>query len=119
MKIRYVGPGVRIIEQYRWDDTNGKVVDVIEADLAANLLTYPYPQFELVNDEPLLMIDGIGPQTAAELALAGVATINQLAALKDPDIRRVADSIHGSQRQVKGWVKQARARPDHAAGGGP
>ena len=111
MRSRYLGPGARIIEQYRWDDANGKVVDVIEADLAANLLTYPYPQFELVNDEPLLTIDGIGPQTAAELALAGVATVDQLAGLSDSEMKRVADSIHGSLRQVKGWVKQARARP--------
>jgi hypothetical protein len=47
MKIRYVGNAtVRTIMQYRWDKSNGFVCDVPEA-VAANLLTYPRPDFVL------------------------------------------------------------------------
>jgi predicted flap endonuclease-1-like 5' DNA nuclease len=108
MLIRYVGPGVRIIHPYVWDQSNGFVADVCEPELAANLLTYPYPEFVLMTDEPLLAVKGIGEQTAAELALAGVATLAQLAELDETGIERVAASIHGSKKQVTVWVKQAR-----------
>lgn len=47
MKIRYVGSAtIRTIMQYRWDKSNGFVCDVPES-LAANLLTYPRPDFVL------------------------------------------------------------------------
>jgi hypothetical protein len=52
MRIRYKGNAtVRTIMQYRWDKANGYVCDVPEA-LAANLLTYPRPDFELAERNP-------------------------------------------------------------------
>lgn len=108
MRIKYVGPGVRIIHPYVWDPSNGFVVDVCEPELAANLLTYPFPEFQLMPDEPLLTVDGSGEQTVAELALAGVATMKQLAELDAAGIERVAASMHVTKKQVTAWVKQAR-----------
>jgi hypothetical protein len=52
MRIKYKGNAtVRTIMQYRWDKANGYVCDVPEA-LAANLLTYPRPDFELAERNP-------------------------------------------------------------------
>jgi len=54
MLIRYVGFGTRLIGPYRWDEDNGHVADVDDVQVAANLLTYPRPEFELDVSEPLL-----------------------------------------------------------------
>ena len=52
VKIKYVGSAtVRTVMQYRWDKANGYVCDV-PAELAANLLTYPRPDFVLAEPKP-------------------------------------------------------------------
>jgi hypothetical protein len=52
MKIRYTGTaGVRIVEPYRWDASNGYVQDVTDPAILENLLTYPKPEFEEVEIE--------------------------------------------------------------------
>jgi len=52
MKIRYTGrAGVREIGPYRWDETNGFVQDVTDPVILEDILTYPRPVFEVV-DEP-------------------------------------------------------------------
>ena len=52
MRIKYKGKAtVRTIMQYRWDKANGYVCDVPD-ELAANLLTYPRPDFELAERNP-------------------------------------------------------------------
>lgn len=51
MKIRYTGiAGVRIVEPYRWDESNGYVQDVTDPAILENLLTYPKPEFEPVEE---------------------------------------------------------------------
>ncbi len=53
MKIRYTGTaGVRIVEPYRWDESNGYVQDVTDPEILENLLTYPKPEFEPVEEKP-------------------------------------------------------------------
>ena len=57
MKIRYTGTaGIRIIDPYRWDSSNGYVQDVTDPDMLLNLLTYPKPEFESV-EEPGQLVD--------------------------------------------------------------
>jgi hypothetical protein len=54
MKIRYTGTaGVRIVEPYRWDESNGYVQDVTDPAILENLLTYPKPEFEAVEEMPV------------------------------------------------------------------
>ena len=51
MKIKYTGKAsVRRIEKYSWSSENGFVQDVMEVELAANLLTYPRNEFEAVGE---------------------------------------------------------------------
>lgn len=54
VRIKYVGFGTRIVGPYTWDERNGHVVEVDDLQIAANLLTYPRPEFELDVSEPLL-----------------------------------------------------------------
>lgn len=108
MRIRYVGlAGLRVLGAYRWEPKNGYVTEV-DAQTAAELLTYPRPDFVLDTDEPLTTIDGIGPQRAVELALAGVGSIADLAGLDEAGMERLAQAIAASEEQVTGWVAAAR-----------
>ncbi len=46
--------GERIVGPYTWSAENGYTVTVDDLSVAANLLTYPRPDFVLAADEPLL-----------------------------------------------------------------
>jgi len=110
MKIRFVGPKVtrRVVGPYEWSQATGFVQDVDDADLVAELLTDPNEQFVAEKDDALLCLDGIGEQRAAELALAGIATLADLAALDDKGIIRLDKAIWASRKQIRAWVQQAR-----------
>jgi len=108
MRIRYIGQAtVRILGPYTWSPENGHVQSV-DAETAANLLTYPRPQFQIDPDEPLMVLKGVGEQRMAELALAGIARIGEMAALDEDGIKRLADQVWASEKQIRVWVEQAR-----------
>jgi hypothetical protein len=51
MKIRYVGmAGVREIGPYVWNQENGYVQDVTDPAILEDVMTYPRPDFELVEE---------------------------------------------------------------------
>ncbi|MBN2392172.1 MAG: hypothetical protein JXR84_15700 [Anaerolineae bacterium] len=110
MKLRWVGPQLvrRVVEQYEWSRKTGFVQDVAEAGLAAELLTEPSGAFVVDQDDAVLGLPGVGPQRAAELALAGIATLADLAALDTTGIKRLDQVIWASAKQIRAWVKQAR-----------
>lgn len=110
MLIRYTGPQIirRIIGQYEWSRATEFVQDVTDASLAAELLTAPEGRFAVATMDPLINLDGIGEQRAAELALAGIATLADLAALDDIGIGRLDKSLWASRKQIRAWVFQAR-----------
>lgn len=114
MRIRFVGPGaggvtIRLVGVYRWAPDTGYVADV-DADTAAELLTQPRNEFVVDSDDPLLSISGIGSQRAAELALAGIGSMADLAALNSDEIERLAAQIFGSKKQVWAWVRDVKKR---------
>ena len=49
MKIRWTGIGDRIIQPFVWCKENDYIVNVPDVERAAELLTYPGNQFELVD----------------------------------------------------------------------
>jgi len=110
MQIRFVGPQVvrRLVEQYEWSRATGFVQEVVEAGLVAELLTEPGGAFVVDSDDAILRLAGIGPQRAAEMALAGIATLSDLAALDDTGITRLDKTIWASRKQIHAWVSQAR-----------
>lgn len=109
MKIRYVGSsGRRIVGEFEWNSDNGFVEDVTDSEIVADLLTYPRPEFVLVEDEPLTSLPQVGEQRAVELALAGIASIEDLAMLDDDGVTTLADSIWASEKQVTKWAALAR-----------
>lgn len=98
----------RLVTQYEWSEATGFVQEVVEASLAAELLTEPSNQFVVDRAEPLLTLKGVGEQRAAELALAGIATLGDLAELDNAGMQRLATLINGSQPQVRAWIRQAQ-----------
>jgi predicted flap endonuclease-1-like 5' DNA nuclease len=71
-------------------------------------LTQPETEFVIDSSEPLIALHDVGPQRAAEMALAGIGSVADLAALGEDGITRLANSIFASERQVKAWVSQAK-----------
>jgi predicted flap endonuclease-1-like 5' DNA nuclease len=110
VQIRFVGPQVvrRLVAQYEWSSQAGWVQEVTEAGLVAELLTEPTGNFVVDAAEPLLTLKGVGVQRAAELALVGIGTLGDLAALDGAGIQRLAVLISGSSQQVRAWVRQAQ-----------
>jgi len=110
MLIRYTGPQIirRIIGQYEWSRATEFVQEVAEASLVAELLTEPDGRFAVATMDPLVNLDGIGEQRAAELALAGIATLADLAALDDTGMARLDKSLWASRKQIRAWVFRAR-----------
>jgi predicted flap endonuclease-1-like 5' DNA nuclease len=112
VKIRYVGPGaggvtIRLIGAFRWAPDTGYVQDV-GAEMAASLLTQPETEFVIDSSETLTALHDVGPQRAAEMALAGIGSVADLAALDEDGIARLAKGMFASERQVKAWVGQAK-----------
>lgn len=107
MRIKYTGSGRRVLGGYVWEEANGYVVDV-DAETAANLLTYPRPGFVVAPDEPLLALEGADPENLAVLALAGVASVTELARLSKARQKRVAEETGLSPDGLQVWVEIAR-----------
>jgi predicted flap endonuclease-1-like 5' DNA nuclease len=108
MRIRYVGQAtMRRALGYEWNRHNGYAVEVADADDAVELLTHPPGDFTVDGDEPLANLPEVGPQHVAELALAGVTRLADLAALDDEGIKGLAGAIWAGEKQVKKWVERA------------
>ncbi len=110
MRIRWTGAQVirRVVGAYEWSRDVGFVQEVDDPVTVATLLTEPDGRFIVDPDEPLLALKGVGEQTLAELALAGIATVAALAALDADGVARLDQAIWASARQIKGWVDAAR-----------
>jgi len=110
MRLRYLRPSeyvARVVGEYEWSQRQGWVQDV-DAPLAAILLTDPKDEWAVDAEDPLVALKGIGPQRAAGLALAGVGTLEDMAALDADGIAQVADMVWASAEQVGDWVMAAR-----------
>lgn len=110
MKLRWVGPRVvkRVIGEYEWSRATGFVQEVEEAELVVELLTSPHDMFAVDQDDAVSALSGIGPQRVANMAMAGIATLADLAALDEDRIKRLDAQIWASAKQIRAWVKQAR-----------
>jgi predicted flap endonuclease-1-like 5' DNA nuclease len=94
---------------YEWSVTTDFTQEVGDAALAAELLTSPVESFAVADDEPLLVIKGIGPDTVGRLALAGVAGLGDLATLDAAAIAALATATSLGQATVTKWAKAARS----------
>jgi predicted flap endonuclease-1-like 5' DNA nuclease len=97
-----------MVEGYEWSTATGFVQEVTDANLVVELLTEPYGAFVIDRDDAICALAGIGPQRAANMALAGVVTLADLAALDEAGIKRLDIKAWASAKQIRAWVQQAR-----------
>ena len=110
MRLRYNKmTGRRLWGALEWSATAGRVREVDDADLVVALLLQPQDQFSIDASEPLLKIAGVNPDVAGNLALAGVGSVQQLAAYRKAGIKDLAKSLKLPVRVVGAWVRAAAA----------
>lgn len=111
MRIGFVGARVvrRLVGGYEWSEATGFVQEV-DAGTAAELLTMPGGKFVVWPMEALLSLRGLGPQEAVGLAMAGIGGMDELAAVDEEGIKRLAGEGWASRRSIKRWVEMARKR---------
>lgn len=111
MLIRYTGSGGRrIVGPYEWNRENGYVVEVVQAEEAADLLTHG--GFEIAEGDSLLEIAG-DRDRAGELVLAGVSSPEWLRGLGAKEIKALAKETGISEEDIREWVKAAGEEEQH------
>ncbi len=108
MLIRFLDAGTRLCGPYEWSRRTGMVQDV-DAETAAQLLTQPGERFEVDESEPLLQLDGMTRERAGLLAIAGVGSAGDVAELRPAGILRLAGELGMSKATVRAWIKPAGA----------
>lgn len=117
--------------EYNWPAKAKKprVAEVSDAQTIVDLLTTrggernQGGEFKIASTEPLLSLEGMGPKMAANLALAGIASQDQLAGMLVADQKTLAGTLGVDEQVVRGWAaasKEAvKARAATAGVGAP
>lgn len=108
MRIKWSGPGTRVrcVGPWVWNQANGFVCEVEDAEAIATLLTEKDGLFNVDYSDPLLKIKGLTPQRVEELAiLANVVTVEGLAHAEVGTLMRATGS---SEKQAKAWIEAAQ-----------
>ena len=93
MRLFYGGPAqARVIGEARWTAANRWTVDV-PAAVAAEALCQPGERFEVAQDEPLRMVLGMTDEALFELAVAGVGSMADLAALDADRVKELSTNL--------------------------
>lgn len=110
MLIRFAGPMTRrrIYGPYVFGRVDGMVQEV-DAETAAGMLTHPGDQFEVDGAEPLLRLPGMDAGTAGLLAFEGIGCVKDVAELTAKMAGRVAKAVGVTREVARGWVDEARA----------
>ena len=93
-----------MVGDWAWRPENGYVCEVNDALSAANLMTLT--GFDVAEDEPLVEI--AGREHTFELALAGVASVGDLASLDEDGIANAALVCCVSREEVIHWIQLGR-----------
>lgn len=106
MLIRFIGPAHVVREWGLWTFRRDQAHDV-PAETAVQMLTTPGEAFEIAPWEPLLAV--VSADVAGQLALAGVASIQELAGLAPSNAGQVARAMGVKRATVERWMQAAVA----------
>ncbi len=117
MRIQYVSSAtVRIWDGLWFTPENGHTVEVTDANVVADLLTHPPSDFAVAEDEPLLTLDGMDRTRAAQLAMAGIASLDELAEVSTEREQELATEMNVDAGIVQQWVDGSeKIRTERAA----
>jgi len=111
MLIRFAGPMTkrRIYGPYVFGRLDGMVQEV-DAETAAGMLTHPGDQFEVDKREPLLGLKEVNAEVVGLLAFEGIRGVEDMAGLTTREAGKLAKALGReiTREQVKGWVEEAR-----------
>ncbi|HSG16543.1 MAG TPA: hypothetical protein VLE70_09500 [Anaerolineae bacterium] len=97
MLLKYTGPaGRRIVGEHEWNEENGFLVDVADAELVAVLLTEPRGGFKVDEQDPLAVLIG-SAQVAGELALHGIVKPKDLPKAGSKRGRELAEQFSSTE----------------------
>lgn len=103
MRIYYGGPAqAREIGEVRWERKGNWTQDVT-AQMAAECLCQPGERFEVAQDDPLRLISGMTDEALFELAMAGVGSLADLAALDGDQVKNSSTTLP----KLSAWKRQA------------
>jgi hypothetical protein len=105
--IKYTGhAGRRIVGALEWNRENEFIQTVDEPELACELLSHPPNDFSVAEEEPLLTI--VNEDVVGLLALYGIASASQLAAIVDKEVQAAfAGELGSTLEELRGWIKSA------------
>lgn len=111
LRVKFIGhSGERTLGAYTWNQENNWTVTVTDPDVLDTIRNYPYPQFQILDNEvpgpdrQVTVISGLGPARAAELAGLDIYTVGQLI---EAGADFVTANTGASRSAVEGWFEQA------------
>ncbi len=120
LRVKFVGHvGERQLGPYTWNEENDWTVAVTDPETLNIIRNYPYPQFQILDDEvpapdrQVTVLSGLGPARAAELADLNIHTIGQLI---EAGAEFVTANTGASRTAVAGWFEQASKMMEAANG---
>lgn len=111
MLIRFTGPRTRrrLWGPYEFSRFEGMVQEV-DAETAAAMLTHPGDEFEVDEGELLLLLEGVDANMAGLLAFEGIGSAADMAGLTTREAARVARALGRdvTRKMVEDWVNEAQ-----------
>ena len=84
------------------------LVQEVDAETAAGMLTHPGDEFEVDEREPLLRLPGVDANMVGLLAFEGFGCVSEVAALSGTKARRLAKAVGVTRKVAQVWVEEAR-----------
>lgn len=111
VRVKFVGhEGSRELNGHTWNRENNWTVTITDLAFLETLRNYPYPQFQILDDEipapdrQVTVISGLGAARAAELAGLNIQTVGQLV---EAGLEFVAANTGASRQLIESWFEQA------------
>ena len=110
MLIRFAGPMTRrrLYGPYVFGRVDGMVQEV-DAQTAAGMLTHPGDQFEVDGAEPLLKLTGVDADVVGLLAFEGIGSVKDVAELSRTKAGRLTKAVGTPRKVAQGWIAEAQA----------
>jgi len=85
------------------------MVQEVDAQTAAGMLTHPGDQFEVDGAEPLLKLTGVDADVVGLLAFEGIGSVKDVAELSRTKAGRLAKAVGTPRKVAQGWIAEAQA----------
>jgi len=85
------------------------MVQEVDAETAAGMLTHPGDQFEVDGAEPLLRLKEVDAEVVGLLAFEGIGCVKDVAELSRTKAARLGKAVGVTRTVAQGWIAEAQA----------